>query len=448
MKNSILYLLFTVFMCITYTQAGAQTSSRLIGKADSSQFYDTTYYTYSGSRGGDLNREMKFDSSISLLPFMTDTQITVVWQRFDAKNNLITSIEKLTEPGSGISGFIDISKDSNAYDVRSNKIATYAFQGDTTPGHWIPHDSTFYTYDTKSNLLNLFKPSVERDSFSYDAANNLIAQYNVYWSSTKNMWVNGDAYTYTYSGGLLQSSYYHIWLASAGTFINGSAMLYYYNSSKNIIKKVAMQSDPYATTPGSLVYQQIDSNVYDVAADIAYTYHALYDALRKTWQYSRDSNTYDAAHNLTADAQQSYDTVSKQYETTTQLSYAYNILHQMTRIHSQTSSFSINGNYTSRYYYELYIPTAAAEINQAIVKINAFPNPAATELNLDLQWTTPQAFTVTLYDMQGRVMRQWSEQKAEFYRQQIPISALPAGNYILSIKGEYGSLQKQISIVH
>jgi len=448
MKNYLLYLFIAALMCITYGHANAQTSSRLIGEADSSQFYDTMYYAYSGGRGGDLNHVMKFDSSFSITPLGVDLQIAAVWQKFDVNSNLITSIERITEPGCGISGFIDVSKDSNVYDPRNNRIANYNYQGDTTPGHWTPHDSVFYTYDSKNNMLSLLKPSVERDSFSYDASNNLIAQYNRYWSIAKSTWENGDATTYTYSGGLLQSSYYYIWIASSGTFTTGSATFYYYNSSKKLIKKVALQLDPWVTTPDSLTYQQIDSNVYDAAGDMTYSYHAQYNDLDLTWQYSRDSNAYDAVHNMVADAQQLYDTLSKQYETNTQLSYAYNILHQRTRLHSQTSPYSVNGNYTSRYYYELYTPTAVATINSMAAKINVFPNPANAELNLHVQWTNPQAFTVGLYDMQGKLLRQWAEQKTTEYQKQIPMSMLPAGNYILNIKGENGSIQQQISIVH
>ena len=448
MKNSILFVLIAVSIFGTHVQTIAQTSSRLIAEADSSQFYDSVYYVYSGGRGGDLTHTMKYDRSFSITPLGTDTQKLATWQTFDSHNNLLTFIERITEPGCGIPGFVDVSKDSNLYDVHNNLIASYTFEGTSTPGTWVPQDSTFYSYDSRNNLIVSLKPGVQKDSLVYDAGNNLLTQILFYWDGGKGRWVESGSSTYTYSGGLLQSNYNYVWIMTDSTFVTYSGTLYYYNSSNKLIKQVQLQTDPFATIPGTLVYKQVDSNLYDAANDMTYSYHAQYDAFGKTWQYSRDSNEYGATHNLAEDAQQTYDPVAKRYGTATQLSYKYNSFSQTTQAHSETFVSAIGGNYTRRYYYELYTPTAVAAVTAGKVEINVFPNPASTTLNLHVQWNDAQPFTIAIYDMQGRLLRQWGEEKTKDYSKQIPVSALPAGNYILKVLGENGGSQQQLSIVH
>lgn len=448
MKNSILFVLIAASIFGASIQAAAQTSSRLIAEADSSQFYDSAYYVYSGGRGGDLTHTMKYDRSFSITPLGADTQKLATWQTFDSHNNVLMFVERITEPGCGIPGFFDVSKDSNIYDAHNNLIAAYSFQGTTTPGAWVPKDSTFYSYDSRNNMIISLKPGVQKNSFVYDAANSLLSQNLAYWSTSKNMWVNGDSSTYTYSGGLLQSNYSYVWIMTDSAYIPYSGILYSYNSSKKLVKQVQLQTDPYATVVGTLVYKQTDSNLYNAANDMTYSYHAIYDAFGKTWQYSRDSNEHDAAHNLAENAQQDYDPVAKRYGTATQLSYNYNSFHQTTQAHSESFVSAIGGDYTRRYYYELYTPTAVATVNQDAAEINMFPNPASTMLNLHVKWSDAQAFTIAIYDMQGRLVRQWGEEKAKDYSKQVPVSALPTGNYIIKVQGESGGSQQQLSIVH
>jgi hypothetical protein len=87
-------------------------------------------------------------------------------------------------------------------------------------------------------------------------------------------------------------------------------------------------------------------------------------------------------------------------------------------------------------------------INGNLQLVSLYPNPVSTQLNLQLQATKSGKLTATLTDITGKKV--WETQKAyNTGRNQIslPLTKLPAANYMLSITDTEGSrISREISI--
>jgi hypothetical protein len=63
-------------------------------------------------------------------------------------------------------------------------------------------------------------------------------------------------------------------------------------------------------------------------------------------------------------------------------------------------------------------------------------------------WKQPKEYTVMIVDLNGRLIRQWSEAAATVSRKAIPVSEIPAGNYLIQIKAGNEQIVKQFSVMH
>jgi hypothetical protein len=62
-----------------------------------------------------------------------------------------------------------------------------------------------------------------------------------------------------------------------------------------------------------------------------------------------------------------------------------------------------------------------------------YPSPSSDFINIQTTFTKPQSVAATITDMQGRVLRTWSEPSTKEYHRTIPVADLPAGNYVLKL---------------
>jgi len=427
-------------------------SSRLVAEADSlSQYPDSVYYLYSAGRGGDLSHTMNFDEAYAgMQDFGMDSQFTITRKIYDLKNNVITTTQKMAFSTPTIHGrlaFTNFEKDSNVYNANGNIIMYYAWTRDLTNyTKWSLQDSIYYWYDSHNNLILSVYPGNEKDTFIYDGANNMIQNISQSWDLATSSWVNFTNTINNYSGSLLQSSYQQGWFYTGTSWTDETATLYYYNSGGDLIKKVTMQQDPYAPT-APLVNNVTDSNIYNGGHDLLLSYHLSYYPASNRWALQRDSNLYDSRHNRLLNFQQIYDTAGSDFITFQVTTNRYNTFNQIT-LRNVSQTVTPFDSYTNRYYYEKYMTTDIAVFNASHGTVSVYPNPASSMVNIKLQWTIPQAFTIAIYNMQGRLIQQWGEQKTDVYEKQIPVSMLSAGNYVIKVRGEQGQLQQQLSIVH
>ena len=101
-----------------------------------------------------------------------------------------------------------------------------------------------------------------------------------------------------------------------------------------------------------------------------------------------------------------------------------------------------------RFFYETYEGenTGLANFDKN-VKVNIYPNPASTILNIAIDSKIPQSSTMTVYDITGRICMLHNLEKAEHVKIQIDISKLPTGSYYLKIANAQGQIAKSFQIV-
>ena len=78
--------------------------------------------------------------------------------------------------------------------------------------------------------------------------------------------------------------------------------------------------------------------------------------------------------------------------------------------------------------------------------MNVYPLPAGNFINIDLEWDQPQAFTATIVNMEGRIVKLWTEEKTKNYTKTISLPELSPGNYFIRLEGEHEKAGKQILI--
>jgi hypothetical protein len=98
------------------------------------------------------------------------------------------------------------------------------------------------------------------------------------------------------------------------------------------------------------------------------------------------------------------------------------------------------------YYYEQYTNNIKTlSLNTSNVEI--FPSPAKDNINVHVNFETPENFKVQVYDMQGRLVLQLGEKANKEYSRNIPLHELPSGNYILQIAGNKTKAQELFTII-
>jgi hypothetical protein len=106
------------------------------------------------------------------------------------------------------------------------------------------------------------------------------------------------------------------------------------------------------------------------------------------------------------------------------------------------------GNPENNYYYETY-NLGVKSVAQATGDVNVFPVPAQNVMNIGVNWTVPQTATVTIYNVTGTIIRQWSTPESTQYSTTIPVNNIAAGTYMVAVTGADGSrIVKQIAVVH
>ena len=132
----------------------------------------------------------------------------------------------------------------------------------------------------------------------------------------------------------------------------------------------------------------------------------------------------------------------------------YNTAHQLTS--STGVSWNITGFYEAavgdpkyNYYYGSYSGTASSGVKSVAGydgSANIYPVPAQNMLHIDLTWNEAQQATITIYDVAGRVAKQWNAPYGTQYSNTIAVNDLATGTYLVKINGTQGQIVKQIMI--
>lgn len=79
--------------------------------------------------------------------------------------------------------------------------------------------------------------------------------------------------------------------------------------------------------------------------------------------------------------------------------------------------------------------------------LSIYPVPAARYLNIDISMPVKQELMLAIYQMDGRVVRSWNQPAiSTSYKEQVDLSSIPAGNYLLQVNSADGKIVKQFTI--
>lgn len=426
-------LLFTLALPVLLLQnAQAQSGSRLVSQShwsNNSTFFvpvDSTAYTYNNSfRGGDLKNQLKYDASNTWLATDSASSKKSI-QEFNDNNSL-----------------------KNTSNLSMNLL-----------GGWDNVNRYNYFYNTDGTTGSM-----------------------IYQTGSGSTWTNYSKNVYTYSGGKLISDKYYLW---GGVEFNNfvSQVVYQYDAGTGM--KIL---ETYSNVSGSTItYTQQNEYTYDTGSHATW----VLSKTNYTWNGSsfapntRYNYAYDASGNRTTSTYQVYNNTTSAWDNTTlmiysgftggknptnevdqkwdttgggywynwkNIDYTYNGKEQLTS--STAISWNIagfwqhvNGDPMAMYHYSSYFGTSVANVNAANGSVNIFPVPVNNTVSIDLKWNEAQAFSVSIYDMTGRLMESWSVPSTSQYTTSIATDSYPTGNYIVKVAGTKGQITKEIVVAH
>lgn len=449
--------LFTILMAAFTLSASAQLQSRLIAESEyywdtaSSAYYiqDTTTYFYTGSRPGKKYYQqnysvMKCDSSIryELQPNGNLEKAGGDKLLFDIRDNTTQWTYFYWD---------DIKQD---WETLGRRKFTYTIDNDTASmvienynraNGWLPYARVNFSYNSSRQRTgelqehwDMFSKTytvTRRASYTYNTAGAITQElYEDYDAGTKS-WIPGTKTTYAYAGNNLIEELSQLWNQTIGAWENQRRI--YWGYSNNLADSMVAQ-EWLQNTWGDTYKSR---NTYDGSGHIAYT-----DNYYKSGNPERTYNFYDANYNVIEYINVGSKGVGLFNDTANRQLYTYNQNDDLTEYHWE--SYGGSGVWTPlsgmmRYYYEGYWPASIQ--NTAMVSstsIKLYPVPASGILNINALWNSSQPFTLSITDMQGRIVQQWTEQPCARYARSISIEGLRAGNYILKLTGSQEEASK------
>jgi len=395
---------------------------------------DSSYLSYSNGRGSDVKITPDF------YPFFRTTP---------------TGTQGTYDHDSWYSGVFDSAHmynldayQSQVFDSATGMLLSSTFSIPDSSG-WKELNRINYVYDSmgsfiseigQNNISNVWTNSMRQD-YTYDPAHNLTSITRSIWNGTS--WDNSTKYVYYYNFlNKVTSSLVQTW---NGTSWANSEHNIYYSHDNNV-------------TVDSVYYQQmVGPNWVTVIKDV-YANDANGDAIA-SWHYnnglleSGDSTSYNALHNIVSRISMAWDSASSMLVKQKQYNWSYNNYDQPTSMQSSTwdsSGFWIftNSDALTTYYYSIDTTTRVSGVNSNISDLKLFPVPAQNTINIDMTWSKPEQFAVTIFDMQGRIVRRWSEAATASYTKTVPVMDLSTGNYFIVIKSASANTARQFSVAH
>jgi len=367
----------------------------------------------------------------------------------------------------------------NHYVGSNNNIDTSTYQTyDTVLIAYKNYSRNIYTFDannnTLTNLTDYWVASAWRDStehlYTYDGGNNMLTDTSKNLGNSN----NNNVTVYHYTSGTLDTSTSYNWSGGSYALTNNSRRtVYYLNTSSKPDSTVT-----YGWSTGSSTWNA-NNKIHYIYSGGNVTIDTNKSLFGGTWYVSTDNYTYSGT-NMTSDTAKAnigtgfantslyvmtydgssnetscekYSLVSAAWRDTALYTNTYNSYNQNTMYMTQTRlggtswgfSRTSNGfggyNYDvmNLYYYSTYNdPTSVQPLgaNNTNGNLKLYPVPANNMLNIDLSWNNTQSSVIAIYDMTGRLWMQWQAENTSNYKHTVYISQLPAGNYIVKVRGE------------
>ena len=431
-KNLLLTLAIPVILC-NGLQAQT-TASRLVAQANwhnnGAMFVrnDSTAYTYiSSARGGDLTHLMKYDNATNWI-YVGDTAYNNAYnyvQEFDGNNNL------------------------------TSNVAQY-WNGTA----WVNNTKNLYFYDTANRLTSMVLQSwggtswvnVAEDLYSYDAAGHVYSDQYMLWYMPTTTFMPSSQKVYFYDlTGNKTTELGQVYNSTLGTYDYSTRYLYTYNSANQLL------TTTYSTWDGSAwVNSTLYTNTYDSTGNRTTQLYQTYDGTSSVWVNTTLNlySSFTGSHMAQSETDQVWDTTGGgMWVNTRKYTYTYNSYSQMT----SSTGISWNsggfweyalGDPMSNYYYGTYTTSSVTNISNKGGEANVYPVPAQNMLHIDLAWNEAQPSTITIIDVQGRIVRNWDAPSGTQYHSSISVDNFADGVYFIRISGAQGQIVKQLVVAH
>jgi len=320
----------------------------------------------------------------------------------------------------------------NIYTYSGYNITGILQQNSFFPGVWSNVNLSSCIYDIDNNLTRQTNQNwvsgawqnLSRDTVTYSLDNQLLSDISLRWDTS--YWENSFKSLYTYDGvGNLVQEEYKTWDNATGNWLNDNKRVYYYTSG-------VLDSDVlYVAThaPSDTTYYENDINRYHFSPSGDTESLVLIDGAGSIFT---SENIYDASHNTIERIELNLNAFEEPISSN-KWDFHYNSFNQIDReiFYNMDSS----GNWVfagmNKFYYELYTPASTAQISPANNTIAVYPSPTKNLITVKLEWNESKPFSIGIYDMSGRMVKQWTENAANSFAKTLPIPGLAAGNYII-----------------
>lgn len=409
---------------------------------------DSTHLFYSGARGGDYTRQLKYDS---LYTFLYNASLSGYvnsrrnYQTFDGKDNLLSRQIQTWSNNS----WNNLSLNQYAYDNNNNQTS-----------------SIIKTWNTNSNLWD----NTDSSAFAYDAAGNLILNTSMKWN--QNSWVNYSQTLYAYnSGNALTSATYKIW--SQGIWKDTLKDIYSFDANSFLIahKQQIFKNGLWEDTlllsymndaNGNILtqtLQKMSQNNWVNVSKAIYTYNSnnkQTSGLNQSWNNSTQSwDTvsgyslgYDGNNNLVKEEYQSWNSTINSLVNTKRFRHTYNSFNQVTETWRDTWStntatweYAVNDQ-ASRYHYELFTSILSVAANTSTFKV--YPSPAHDYFIIEAVVAAP--CSIILSDIFGRILKHW-DFKNHLIKQIVLTDGFAPGYYNIILVNSNEKIAQKIPVI-
>ena len=380
---------------------------------------------------------------------------------------------------------------------RNNSSRLIAYGASTYTGaEYILTDSSAYKYNGSQGydpLLQSWQFDTATD-FTYDTANStytanyyFIEYFNAANQDTfylerrlnQGTWENSSANRYHFNAaGYIDTLTLLSWNTVDSSWVNSSRYISTYDVNNNITQWLYLSWNSGTQSWGNY---DIQYYAYDINGNQVIENGLHWNSTTLGWDSSyRSLYTYDNQHDQTSETDQIYDTatvswgnyeiylytgfVAEQplqniylrwnnsghvFDTLKRWTYTYNsdnhILSYQTEGYTGSAWQLMAGNYQGRYYYESNT-AGINSVNATGGTVNIYPVPAKDEVTINGNWKEAQPFTISIYDLQGRIMYQRNVEAESEYRQTISLRSFAAGTYVVKLKGTSGEVVKQLLV--
>lgn len=340
-----------------------------------------------------------------------------------------------------------------AYSYNGNNDETEELTQMYNSGNWENYYKVTRTFDVNNNMTHLLNESwlngawvnSQQRAYTYDVNNNMVTYKFMMWNSGTSAWDSNYYQHFYYTNNLEDSVYTYGW--QSGWVPQGRYYCTYDVNNDNTHRLHQNWNAGTSTWENGL---QTFTHYVNHLPVIDTTMN--WPANIGNWRYNyRYGYTYNTDGNMLTYYYQDWDTTNAVFVNNILDSSTFNGLYKTMRRSytwdNVTNSYGATDyDAITKYYYQPYTADVKS-VEKTAGTLTIYPVPTRNNLNIKMQWKEAQDFTIAIYDMQGRLIKQTGEKATKEFVKNISVNGLPAGNYILKVRGKDATVQEQFVIM-